>query len=280
MGFECRMGQEMVDIVIPVVLGREAKLDENVMTAILIKIKQNCDGVMPTNSNVTNEKKLGFFPTDQASLESDEKIFGGLRPYISIVMELDIQSTISQVTKATEEEEVFRQRKETEETEKKSTERRKRDQSTADLGESVEETEPPKTPPPTKMKGPGIVEETSAQIKHTSGAALTMSDRLNDTNRNHPRFAIFVRGCSEKVYPLIGNRDTYAQLLGTRNMLTEHPHQEQKYIDAVRMLKPFWTAGSAYHWTNIEDMNSYHVELHSDEPEIAKIVAGSDVHEP
>ena len=104
-----------------------------------------------------------------------------------------------------------------------------------------------------------------------------MSNR--DTNRNHPRFAIFVRGCSEKVYPLIGNRDTYAQLLGTRNPLREHPRQEQEYIDAARMLKPFWAVGKAYQWTDIEELNPLPSELHSDESEIAQIVTGSDVHE-
>jgi hypothetical protein len=274
MGFECRMGQEMVDIVIPVVLRRDAKLDENVMTAILVQVK-NCDRMMPTNSTVINEKKLGFFPTTQASLDSDENLFGGLRPYISIVMELGIQPTTSQTVKPAGEAEAFKQRKEKEGNEKMGTEGRKRNHRTA----SLDETESwPRTPPPTKLKGAGIVEETPTQIRHIGGTGLARSARSNDTNNIHPRFPIFVRGCSKKVYPLIDNRDTYAQLLGTRSLLREHPRQEQEYIDAVRMLKPFWAVGKAYHWAGHDELNLD--PINPDEPEFATIVTGSGVREP
>jgi hypothetical protein len=195
-------------------------------------------------------------------------------------MELGNQPTMSTRTRSTGEgEEAFKQQKEKEGNERKGTERRKRDHRTAGLYETLEEMEsPPNTPPPTKVKEPGTIEETPTQITHTSGAALTRTDCSSDANDIHPRFAIFVRGCSEKVYPLIGKRETYAQLLGTRNLLREHPRQEQEYIDGVRMLKPFWAVGKAYHWVGHDELNLD--PNNSDESEIATIVTGSNVREP
>lgn len=64
----------------------------------------------------------------------------------------------------------------------------------------------------------------------------------------HPRYADFAYGCSDTVYRVIGksNRPVYKFLLGHRDILDEHPWQDDNMVHAVRAMKPFWSGGEAY----------------------------------
>ena len=62
----------------------------------------------------------------------------------------------------------------------------------------------------------------------------------------HPRYAIAIRGCSNRVYAVIDpeEEELYKKLLG-KGMLSERPWQEKDNIDAVCRLVPLWAEGEA-----------------------------------
>ncbi|KIM74809.1 hypothetical protein PILCRDRAFT_694114 [Piloderma croceum F 1598] len=67
----------------------------------------------------------------------------------------------------------------------------------------------------------------------------------------HPRESAFVYGCSDTVYSVISHPDrlVYKFFLANRDMLDEHPRNDENSLRAVRVMKPFWSAGiEYYHW--------------------------------
>ena len=82
MAFQCHHNQRAVNIVIPVVL-EDGALKENIMTAILISVKDRVTCRTQASVDI-DAPKLSFFPPAQdcAGKTSDT------RPYISLVMEL------------------------------------------------------------------------------------------------------------------------------------------------------------------------------------------------
>jgi hypothetical protein len=80
----CWSSQEVADILIPILLEEKEKLEESVMTGLLIQIKwRNRHG--SSIQYQINQTELGFFPSDSL----DE------RPYIALVAELGLQPPIS-----------------------------------------------------------------------------------------------------------------------------------------------------------------------------------------
>jgi hypothetical protein len=77
-------------------------------------------------------------------------------------------------------------------------------------------------------------------------------DRMTHPRNVHPRYSIFAYGCSDTVYGVISrsDRSVYKFLLENHDMLDEHhPRKDEKSLRAMRMMKPFWTAGvECYHW--------------------------------
>jgi len=76
----------------------------------------------------------------------------------------------------------------------------------------------------------------------------------------HPRYSIFAYGCSDKVYSVIAESDKagYRALLGNRDMLDEHPRKDDPSLLAVRMMKPFWSAGiGCYKWIEDDFLHVY-----------------------
>ncbi|KAG8882374.1 hypothetical protein FRB98_003754 [Tulasnella sp. 332] len=64
----------------------------------------------------------------------------------------------------------------------------------------------------------------------------------------HPRFSIFATGCSSTVYDVVQPEEgaMYAQLLIARNLINEHPLQEEGYLAAIRRMKPAWGEGESF----------------------------------
>ncbi|KAF9518250.1 hypothetical protein BS47DRAFT_1482756 [Hydnum rufescens UP504] len=80
----------------------------------------------------------------------------------------------------------------------------------------------------------------------------------------HPRYSIVAYGCSNTVYNVISDLDRPVLhfLLANRDILAEHPRLDVESLQAVRKMKPFWTAGSeSYAWVaepllrNYEQLN-------------------------
>ncbi|KAH0585669.1 hypothetical protein H2248_012631 [Termitomyces sp. 'cryptogamus'] len=68
----------------------------------------------------------------------------------------------------------------------------------------------------------------------------------------HPRYEIAIKGCSSRVYNVIGDEDKshYSDILAHKDMLAEHPRSEDR-VEAVRQMKPYWVAPSSYHWAKM-----------------------------
>jgi len=80
---------------------------------------------------------------------------------------------------------------------------------------------------------------------------------VKKTDKNiHPRYAINITGCENTVYKVIkkADGDKYAGLLTSRDILGEHPRQDDEFIEGVLRLKPYWTelAGS-FHWATTDE---------------------------
>ena len=93
MAIMCMNGQEAVDCIIPVLLW-DTRLCEHVMTGMLVQLKRRLKAGTVAKYTI-DAAKLGFFPTKiemcgHGSVpESETK---ALRPYVSLIMELGIQS--------------------------------------------------------------------------------------------------------------------------------------------------------------------------------------------
>ncbi len=80
----------------------------------------------------------------------------------------------------------------------------------------------------------------------------TRHTRLVDTGL-HPRYAINVWGCSPAVYGVVHNKDIYAELLISRNVMDEHPRRDEPNLAAVRRMKPVWERNEdCYDWIDDE----------------------------
>lgn len=72
----------------------------------------------------------------------------------------------------------------------------------------------------------------------------------------HPRYAIYVSGCSSTNYGVIGesDRELYRQLLRSNDFLHEHPRPET--IPKVMAQKPVFALGSnSYSWVDSDVLN-------------------------
>jgi hypothetical protein len=114
-----------------------------------------------------------------------------------------------------------------------------------------------------------------ARLKRTPSQLTTKQRQPTRAESNHPRFHIFVIGCSSSVYAVLGedDRPRCALLLGMRDLLDEHPRQTPESLSVVAQMKPFWKAGSeSYGWIKDEVLSQ------EDPPEVAaedELIVGS-----
>ncbi|KAH0578109.1 hypothetical protein H2248_012606 [Termitomyces sp. 'cryptogamus'] len=78
----------------------------------------------------------------------------------------------------------------------------------------------------------------------------------------HPRYEIAIKGCSSRVYNVIGDEDKshYSDILAHKDMLAEHPRSEDR-VEAVRRMKPYWVAPSSYHWAKMNKESRLSAEV-------------------
>ncbi|EKM74792.1 hypothetical protein AGABI1DRAFT_116751 [Agaricus bisporus var. burnettii JB137-S8] len=75
--------------------------------------------------------------------------------------------------------------------------------------------------------------------------------KVNQKMKLHPRYEIFINGCSNEAYGVIsGARNTYSSLLTDKDILSEHP-RAGGFLAAVKRMKPFWRIKS-YGWATMK----------------------------
>ncbi|KAG8213630.1 hypothetical protein J3R82DRAFT_10319 [Butyriboletus roseoflavus] len=94
------------------------------------------------------------------------------------------------------------------------------------------------------------------------GGTRTSSCITGTTPPKHPRYSLRAYGCTDATWKVIGDteREEYMQVLGTDNLLEDHPTEDEDSLQLVRQMLPFWD----------EDATWF-----SDEPEPAKIAQSS-----
>ncbi|KAF7776482.1 hypothetical protein Agabi119p4_4875 [Agaricus bisporus var. burnettii] len=76
------------------------------------------------------------------------------------------------------------------------------------------------------------------------------ADEESQSNDTHPRYEIFIRGCSKQVYNVVGDV-SYSDILVPENIMKEHP-RGGAFLDAAMRMKPYWETGS-YDWATMSD---------------------------
>ncbi|KAF9443671.1 hypothetical protein P691DRAFT_787662 [Macrolepiota fuliginosa MF-IS2] len=74
----------------------------------------------------------------------------------------------------------------------------------------------------------------------------------------HPRYSIFVYGCSPDSYQVVKpvEMDAYGGLLQNDDLIGDHPRQDEDSLAAVRGQKPFFAGAEAFHWLQNGVLNS------------------------
>lgn len=219
MAIMCRNGQHTVDCILPVLLW-DTQLCEHVMSGVLVQFKrQTRSGTIAGYS--IDQAQVKFFPKmpekcrhgSHESIPTDPTF---RRPYVSLIMELGVQSKTPEIaTTAT--------------TYKPPSSKKK---------SNVR----PRTPPPV-----------SGGPDHATPSKLYIPEygERHHSTVGHPRYNLFAYGCSPTVYRGIdvAHKASYALLLSSRDFLGEHPRKDAETLKAVRRMKPFWNGGDdCYHW--------------------------------
>lgn len=119
---------------------------------------------------------------------------------------------------------------------------------------------------------PEVVKEDAKTIHHRPASPSSIniilppvrsSERLSAHAKvEHPRYNIFIYGCSPTVYRSITTqtKDVYRQLLERGQVLGEHPRPPT--IPEVRQMKPFWAAGyDCFGWSTNKFLNKELLQL-------------------
>jgi hypothetical protein len=88
----------------------------------------------------------------------------------------------------------------------------------------------------------------SPSMVHVAKPIKRQSKRGGAPGAVHPRYRIDSHGCS--VFRVISEKqeDECAQILRSREMLSEHPRQALIFLDLVKRMKPFWSYGISFSW--------------------------------
>ncbi|EGO24869.1 hypothetical protein SERLADRAFT_415804 [Serpula lacrymans var. lacrymans S7.9] len=243
-----RDNQQGVDIMIPILMW-DKELCEYVMTAILIQVKWRiCAGSI--NAYLINQRDINLFPDDciskevQNDVQSDpyfeftlerprENSGEPVRPYISLILELGVQPKLPRGSGINSQ--VYKNLA------KKTAPR---------VVQSVQIVERGSHSTAKRQKLDHL--DTLSKIHVIKGGKIRHHHDL------HPRYNIFAYGCSSTVYRAIDGTDknVLAKLLRIHDLLAEHPRQDSRSLEAVRRMKPFWSAGEpSYHWLESNLLN-------------------------
>ncbi|KAF8573314.1 hypothetical protein K439DRAFT_1625165 [Ramaria rubella] len=221
----CHNEQTEVDLMLPILLWDE-KLCEEVMSAIMIQVKRRAKAGTLVAYEI-EESNIAFFPPQSGTNER-----ASTRPYIALIMELGVRAEISPEVKTT-----VKVREQPKNAKKKKTTNTPSGSSRENVRSSVKEEKRDISPSEVYIVQPG---------------------RNKYPRSNHPRYSIFAYGCSSTVYKIVevSQKGDYAFLLASGDFPTEHPRTSSESLQAVRRMKPFWSAGSCcYHWIENDFLN-------------------------
>lgn len=80
-------------------------------------------------------------------------------------------------------------------------------------------------------------------------AAERLSRNAKKAQAMHPRYSVYVTGCSSNSYDVINGetqKHVYANLLIARDLIHEHTRQGPEYLAAIERMKPTWQAGESF----------------------------------
>jgi hypothetical protein len=71
-----------------------------------------------------------------------------------------------------------------------------------------------------------------------------------DHNAAHPRCSVYLSGCSPSLYRVIRPHETddYRRMLECGGLLGDHPRRELDTLQGVRIQKPFFNDGESFGW--------------------------------
>jgi hypothetical protein len=109
----------------------------------------------------------------------------------------------------------------------------------------IEPTEPGMAVQGRKIDRPLDEQQTPSKLIRPPQAVRDQKPRLAKAlpRPKHPRYAFALHGCSRTLYRVIdeeAEKHSYAQLLDSRTLLSEHPRTEDEYRNMVMGLKPVW----------------------------------------
>lgn len=217
---QCSDNQAVMDLVIPVVM-KDAKLNRWIVTAIFIQIKNRLRK-QPIHIDV---EKMGYFSTGPSDLNNNHeyattKKEADSRPYITIAMELGVQPPPPKPLDA--------------DTPRK-----------GGKGKVPAGAQTPSTPQKTRTLATPL---TPANVLSSQPERYPMSRDVKKGDQ-HPRYAIKITGCSPTVYKVVRQRGDYNNLLAQTDIFSEHPRKDERFISAVKQMKPFWAIGKeTYGW--------------------------------
>ncbi|KAG6915651.1 hypothetical protein DXG01_010615 [Tephrocybe rancida] len=106
----------------------------------------------------------------------------------------------------------------------------------------------PATPP--RFHIPTPAQPSPAEIKVK--AKPSKHALRGEVNIGHPRYEIYISGCSNKVYQVIDSSgNTYKSLLAHKDLLAEHPRKDHDNLKAVMQMKPYWKESVSYDWATM-----------------------------
>ena len=212
MAVQCHPYQQPADVAMAMLMDKNKPVVEENMSIMLVSFK-NKSRASNINDTAVDADQLGCFPeSDLTDLEGQDR---GIRPYISLVMELGIQPKTLSPSAAPK-----NYPQTTAGTLKRSN----------DVGSAA-----------TRKKAKTVPFARHATID-SNLQALRISARIRKKQPVHPRYLIRVHGCSPSVYSVVHDKDVYAHLLHARPIFTEHSRPEE-FVAAVRRLKPFFSRG-------------------------------------
>ncbi|KAK7444315.1 hypothetical protein VKT23_015327 [Stygiomarasmius scandens] len=215
----CRSNSPYIDAIIPVLRRKNADdntLNEKKMTAVLVQFKLRNKPTSSASIRITAESVELVQPNEDAP-----------RPYIVLIMELGIGTTPPTLFSKTP-------------TQRKSKAGRKlKEAQNANLAQQLHPASSTQRAQAPSIPGSPM----SAVVNRNCGPKLI-----------HPRYIIYVRGCSDSVYKVVRQqeRNMYKSLLRKSALLADHPRQDPSTIQKVRQQRPFVSEDKAsYHWTDV-----------------------------
>lgn len=227
-----KVGQERVDLLVPVLVNAEGPICPGNMTVLMIQVKRRKKPCKPKDTNYTAEALHVFDDSDAGdALMPDAKLQD--RPYCTLLMELMAPMP---------------------------RELRKEAARPSSSSSSSSDTSSPEP----QNSGDG---EPTAAASPDAGVHVLKSKKATRPTRApppplpHPRYNLKAYGCSHTVYGGVIDADPhsgwgkakYNQLLAKKTFFDEHPRKS--LLSLVWRMKPQWVSNAvnnSYHWLKVK----------------------------